>query len=95
MSYDYNEKLDELRKMLDENSNIVDRCDDIYNLPIPTQEKIALLMDEYIFNETKFQRKEFGLAGARARKALLLISKLATVRRKEIQERKHQIGLSR
>jgi hypothetical protein len=53
-----------------------------------TNQQLLTLFEEYKENSDKFAEKGNKAAGTRARKALSEITKLAKVRRKEIQEAK-------
>ena len=53
-----------------------------------TNQQLLSLFDEYKENNDKFAEKGNKAAGTRARKALSEMTKLAKVRRKEIQEAK-------
>ena len=53
-----------------------------------TNQQLLSLFDEYKENNDKFVEKGNKAAGTRARKALSEMTKLAKVRRKEIQEAK-------
>ena len=53
-----------------------------------TNQQLLSLFDEYKQNNDKFAEKGNKAAGTRARKALSEMTKLAKVRRKEIQEAK-------
>tara|TARA_Y100000590_G_scaffold282647_1_gene317968 strand:+ start:931 stop:1164 length:234 start_codon:yes stop_codon:yes gene_type:complete len=53
-----------------------------------TNQQLLTLFDEYKENNDKFAEKGNKAAGTRARKALSEMTKLAKVRRKEIQEAK-------
>ena len=53
-----------------------------------TNQQLLSLFDEYKENNDKFADKGNKAAGTRARKALSEMTKLAKVRRKEIQEAK-------
>ena len=54
-----------------------------------TSQQLLTLFEEYKDNNDKFAEKGNKAAGTRARKALSEITKLAKVRRKEIQEVKN------
>ena len=53
-----------------------------------TNQQLLTLFDDYKENNDKFAEKGNKAAGTRARKALSEMTKLAKVRRKEIQEAK-------
>lgn len=54
-----------------------------------THNLIVEAIDVYLEENAKFEEKGNKAAGTRARKALMDLKKLATDRRKEIQEKKH------
>ncbi|MCR4676407.1 MAG: hypothetical protein K5634_04160 [Sphaerochaetaceae bacterium] len=56
-----------------------------------THEEIVQLFETYVAENQKFTEKNVKAAAARARKALAEISKLAKVRRSEIQETKNNM----
>jgi hypothetical protein len=55
-----------------------------------THDKIVEALDAYLEENAKFDDKGNKAAGTRARKALMDLKKLATDRRKEIQEKKNE-----
>ena len=56
-----------------------------------THENIVEAIDSYLSENAKFEEKGVKAAGTRARKALMDLKKLATTRRKEIQEKKNSL----
>ena len=56
-----------------------------------THEKIVEAIDSYLSENAKFEEKGVKAAATRARKALMDLKKLATERRKEIQEKKNSL----
>jgi len=54
-----------------------------------THDKIVESIDVYLEENAKFEEKGVKAAATRARKALMDIKKLATDRRKEIQDKKN------
>lgn len=54
-----------------------------------THEKIVESIEIYLEENAKFEEKGVKAAATRARKALMDLKKLATDRRKEIQEKKN------
>lgn len=54
-----------------------------------THDKIVEAIDAYLEENAKFEDKGVKAAATRARKALMDIKKLATERRKEIQDKKN------
>jgi hypothetical protein len=54
-------------------------------------EQLVKLFEEYIEDSEKFEEKSVKQAAARARKALTNITKLAKVRRAEIQDKKNSM----
>jgi|KNS7Surf_AmetaT_FD_contig_41_3989711_length_521_multi_4_in_0_out_0_1 hypothetical protein len=59
-----------------------------------TSQQLITLFEEYKENNDKFSEKGNKAAGTRARKALSEMTKLAKVRRKEIQEAKSTEAVS-
>jgi len=58
---------------------------------LSTHEQLVKLFEEYIEDSEKFEEKSVKQAAARARKALTNITKLAKVRRAEIQDKKNSM----
>jgi hypothetical protein len=56
-----------------------------------THLKLKALFDEYVAEQDNFEIKCVKASAARARKALMEISKLTKVRRGEIQDRKNSM----
>ena len=56
-----------------------------------THSKLKALFDEYVAEQDNFEIKCVKASAARARKALMEISKLTKVRRGEIQDRKNSM----
>ena len=56
-----------------------------------THLKLKALMEEYVAEQDNFEIKCVQASAARARKALMEISKLCKVRRQEIQDRKNSM----
>ena len=56
-----------------------------------THLKLKALMEEYVQEQDNFEVKCVKAIAARARKALMEISKLCKVRRQEIQDRKNSM----
>ena len=56
-----------------------------------THLKLKVLFDEYVAEQDNFEIKCVKASAARARKALMEISKLTKVRRGEIQDRKNSM----
>ena len=56
-----------------------------------THENIVEAIDSYLSENAKFEEKGVKAAATRARKALMDLKKLATTRRKEIQEKKNSL----
>lgn len=56
-----------------------------------THEKIVEAIDSYLEENAKFEEKGVKASATRARKALMDLKKLATDRRKEIQEKKNSL----
>jgi hypothetical protein len=54
-----------------------------------THDNIVEAIDAYLEENAKFEEKGNKAAGTRARKALMDLKKLATERRKEIQDKKN------
>lgn len=57
-----------------------------------THDQIREQFEAYISENTKFAEKGVKVAGTRARKALNELTKLARLRRKEIQDQKNAAG---
>tara|TARA_B100002019_G_scaffold290516_1_gene308377 strand:+ start:413 stop:622 length:210 start_codon:yes stop_codon:yes gene_type:complete len=58
---------------------------------LSTHEQLVKLFEEYIEDSEKFETKSVKQAAARARKTLMNITKLAKVRRAEIQDKKNSM----
>ena len=56
-----------------------------------THLKMKALFEEYVAEQDNFEIKGVKASAARARKALMEISKLTKVRRQEIQDRKNSM----
>ena len=56
-----------------------------------THENIVEAIDSYLSENAKFEEKGVKAAATRARKALMDLKKLATTRRKEIQDKKNSL----
>ena len=56
-----------------------------------THENIVEAIDSYWSENAKFEEKGVKAAATRARKALMDLKKLATTRRKEIQDKKNSL----
>ncbi len=56
-----------------------------------THLKLKALFDDYVSEQDNFEIKCVKASAARARKALMEISKLCKVRRQEIQDRKNSM----
>ena len=59
---------------------------------IPTEKKLRQVLSDYNINITKFETKNSKAAGVRARLNLLELYQLCKTRRKEILERKKELG---